>query len=435
MTDSRPFQVMTKPVGPLCNLDCTYCYYTEKGGLYPETRNFRMDDGTLETFIRDYIAAQAGHGAPEIWFSWQGGEPTLLGLRYFRKIVELQARHAPPGVKVRNALQTNGVTLDGEWAAFFKDNGFLVGLSVDGPRHLHDRFRLDRRGRPTFERVMKGLAVLRDGGVEFNALTVVNRHNARHPRAVYRFLRDNGIEFLQFIPLVERMAADGGLAGAPQTDEQGSVAPWSVPSRAYGDFLCGVFDEWLKGDVGRVYVQLFDVMLAVWMGQPSGLCWFAETCGQGMALEHNGDLYACDHYVYPEYRLGNITERPMEALAAAPEQIRFGQDKKDLLPGHCRACEFLFACNGGCPKHRFLKTPDGEDGLNYFCASYKRFFAHAAPHLQTMARLAQSGQPPARIVELLRREKEPARKTGRNEPCPCGSGRKFKSCCGGKNGG
>ena len=428
-----PFQVMAKPIGPRCNLDCAYCYYTEKDGLYPDTRNFRMDDGTLETYVRDYMASQAAHEPPEIWFAWQGGEPTLLGLRFFQKVVDLQARYAPPGTTVRNAIQTNGVTLDGEWAAFFRENRFLVGLSIDGPKALHDRFRLDRRGRPTFDRVMKGLAHLRDGGVEFNALTVVHRHNVRQPRQVYRFLRDAGIDFIQFIPLLERLNAERELAGVPYPGEDRSgtsVAPWSVPARAYGDFLCGVFDEWIKADVGRIYVQLFDVMLAVWMGQPAGLCWFAETCGRGLALEHNGDLYACDHYVYPGFRLGNIVETPLVELADSPDQQRFGTDKRDLLPGACRACEFLFACFGGCPKHRFLETPDGEDGLNYFCRSYKRFFAHAGPHLQTMADLARRGRPPALVMEArATKGRGGSTKVGRNDPCPCGSGKKYKNCC------
>jgi uncharacterized protein len=433
MPGARAFQVMTKPIGPKCNLDCSYCYYTEKGGLYPDTRDFRMDDATLETFVRDYMASQVALGVPEIWFSWQGGEPTLLGPGFFRHVVDLQARHAPAGITVHNALQTNGISLDAEWAAFFKDNGFLIGLSIDGPRDLHDRYRRDHRGGPSFDRVMQGLAVLRDGGVDFNALTVVHRHNARRARDVYRFLRDNGIQFMQFIPLVERWAADKTLAGAPQPGEDTrgvSVTPWSVQPKAYGDFLCAVFDEWMKADVGQVFVQVFDVMLGIWTGQPAGLCWFAETCGQGMALEHNGDLYACDHYVYPAHRLGNINETPLEILANGPEQVRFGEDKHNGLPRYCQECSYLFACYGGCPKHRFTKTPDGEAGLNYFCQAYKRFFAHIDPHMRTMAGLLARGQPPALISGMGVPRTAPTRKVGRNEPCPCGSGRKFKACCG-----
>jgi len=426
-----PFQVMVKPNGPRCNLDCKYCYYLEKERLYPETKKFRMPDEVLERYVRDYIAAQAETGAPEIWFSWQGGEPTLLGVEFFRHVVELQASYCPPGRRIRNALQTNGTLLDDEWGAFFKENGFLIGLSVDGPRDLHDRYRVDRAERPTFDKVMAGLDVLRRHGVETNALTVVHRRNARKPREVYRFLRDAGFDFIQFIPLVERSAGDD-LAGAPQSDGEGAayrVTPWSVLPKDYGSFLNRVFDCWIKEDVGKVFVQFFDVQLGMWMGEAAGLCWFSETCGQGLAMEHNGDLFSCDHYVYPEYRLGNIMETPLAELAGAPAQRKFGADKRDALPRQCRACEFRFACNGGCPKHRFLSTEDGEPGLNYFCESYLRFFRHAGPQLQRMAELVRRGRPAEEIM-LTASEPQNTRRTGRNDPCPCGSGKKFKQCCG-----
>jgi uncharacterized protein len=432
MLSSQPFQVMAKPNGPRCNLDCTYCYYLEKERLYPDERKFRMPDNVLETYVRDYIAAQTATAAAEIWFSWQGGEPTLIGLEFFRRAVALQQRYAPAGKLVRNALQTNGTLLNQEWAAFLKAHDFLVGLSIDGPRELHDRYRVDRAGRPSFDQVMAAVELLTTHGVEFNALTVVNRLNSRKPREVYRFLKEIGVEFMQFIPIVERIVGDGTLAGAPQqiTPAEAKVTPWSVLPRDYGTFLSRVFDEWIRNDVGRIFVQFFDVQVGLWAGAPSSLCWFAETCGQGLALEHNGDLYACDHYVYPEYLLGNITHTPMDVLAASPTQEKFGVDKRDSLPRQCRVCEYRFACNGGCPKHRFLETADGEPGLNYFCESYQRFFAHAGPQLRTMAALLHRGRAAADIMQAGRRRADAdAPDTGRNDPCPCRSGLKLKHCC------
>lgn len=427
-----PFNVIAKPIGPTCNLDCAYCYYKEKDRLYPGTRSFRMSERVLEAFIRDYIESQE---APEIWFSWQGGEPLLLGLGFFRKVVALQRRHCPPGKRVCNALQTNGTLLNRAWAGFLGAHDFLVGLSIDGPRRLHDRYRVDKRGRPSFATVLGKLELLQEAGVEYNTLSVVGRHNVRFPMEVYRFLREHGVRFMQFIPLVERLGEGAALAGPPTLDRQGAPAPWSVPPAAYGDFMCAVFDEWVRHDVGRVYVQLFDVHLGMWAGLPAGLCVFAETCGRGPAMEHNGDLYACDHYVYPSHRLGNILETPLRALVDSPRQRRFGGDKKTTLPRRCRECAFRFACNGGCPKHRFLRTAEGEPGLNYLCAGYKRYFSHTAPYMRLMADLLRAGQPPAMISSLVRKRRQPATrrpaaKAGRNDPCPCGSGRKFKKCCG-----
>ncbi|WP_210275248.1 anaerobic sulfatase maturase [Martelella soudanensis] len=432
-----PFHVMVKPGGPRCNLDCRYCYYLEKERLYPDTRKFRMSDDVLEIFIRDYIASQSRLAMPEIWFSWQGGEPTLLGIAFFRKVVDLEEKYCPKGKVVRNAIQTNGTLLDEDWAAFFKANDFLVGISIDGPREQHDRYRVDRRDMPTFGKVVAALELLRDQKVEFNTLTVVHRQNARRPKEVYRFLKDMGVEFMQFIPLVER-AAEGGMLAGPPEQEGGAtrvrITPWSVSPKAYGEFLCGVFDEWIQQDVGHIFVQLFDVQLGLWMGGPSSLCIFAETCGQQMALEHNGDLYACDHYVYPQHLLGNIAKTSLDVLAGSRGQRQFGDDKRNTLPNCCLTCEYRFACNGGCPKHRFLETPDGEPSLNYFCASYRRFFEHAGPYLLTMANLVRQGQPAARVMEMRRNRhlqgKSIGGQSGRNEPCPCGSGRKFKKCCG-----
>ncbi len=387
--DAITFQVMAKPIGPVCNLNCSYCYYLEKRRLYPGTRNFRMTDRVLDAYVRQSIEA---HDTGNVNFAWQGGEPTLMGLDFFRRAVALQRRYRSPGKRVTNALQTNGVLLDDAWCAFLRENDFLVGLSIDGPRRLHDRHRLDKRGKPTFDRVMTALGLLRKHGVEFNTLTVVSRDNARRPGEVYRFLKDQGSRFMQFIPLVER-DGDGNCAAATAS---------SVTPAAYGDFLSAIFDQWVGTDVGRVYVQPFDVALGLWAGLPSELCIFAETCGKCLALEHNGDLYACDHYVYPRYRLGNILERPMAALARSRRQVGFGRDKRRKLPRYCRDCAFLFACNGGCPKHRFAQTPDGEPGLNYLCAGYKRFFAHIDPQMRTMAALLRAGRPPAMIMTFPR---------------------------------
>nr|WP_319391423.1 anaerobic sulfatase maturase [uncultured Cohaesibacter sp.] len=436
----RPFQVMAKPIGPRCNLDCKYCYYLEKEKLYPETKKFEMQADVLETYIRDFIASQVRLKVPEIWFNWQGGEPTILGLDYFRQIVALQKRHAPESATIRNALQTNGMLLDEEWAVFLKENGFLVGISIDGPQEIHDAFRYDKAGRASFKSVMRGYELLKSHGVEHNILTVVHRENAKRPLEVYRFLKAIGAEFIQFIPIVERSADGETLASAPQIDEDGvryEVTPWSVLPRSYSSFLTTIFDEWVTRDVGSVFVQFFDMQLGLFMGKPASLCVFAETCGQGLAMEHNGDLYACDHYVYPQFKLGNITETPVDSLANSALQQQFGDAKRDTLTEQCRTCDIRFACNGGCPKHRFLKTKSGEPGLNYFCRSTTQFVKHARPYLETMVKLLDAGRPASDIMRLINSGQirggnrlKPASAPSRNAPCPCGSGRKFKHCCG-----
>jgi uncharacterized protein len=428
---------MTKPMGPICNLDCRYCYYLEKEKLYPKGENFRMTDEVLESFIRQYIESQ---NLPEISFAWQGGEPTLLGVEYFRKIVELQRKHAH-GKKVTNALQTNGTRLDDEWCEFFTANQFLIGLSVDGPRDLHDRYRVDKGQHPTFDLVMRGLQCLKKHKTDFNTLTVVNRANSQRPLDVYRFLKEIGSGFIQFIPLVERKpdgeAKSLGLdfsappvAGNEMTGEP--VATSSVESRQYGEFLVAIFDEWVRHDVGKVFVQIFDVALGNWMGLGASLCVFAEKCGNALALEHNGDLYSCDHYVYPRYKLGNLLNRSLGDMVSSAEQRKFGSDKLDTLPRYCRECEVRFACNGECPKHRFIRTPDGEEGLNYLCAGYKRFFNHVDPYMKTMSELLRAGRAAAEIVDMVARQEQSPRshRAMLNDPCPCGSGRKYKKCCG-----
>jgi uncharacterized protein len=446
---SRPgFHVMVKPTGPICNLDCRYCFYLEKVRLYPGTSGWAMPDAVLETFVRDYIAAQ---DVPVVTFAWQGGEPTLLGLEYFRRVVEFQARFAG-GKRIENALQTNGILIDDAWAAFFAEQAFLVGVSIDGPRELHDRYRVDRGGAPTFDRVMKGIDALKRQGAAFNTLTVVHRENARRPLDVYRFLKEAGSGFLQFIPIVERLEnASGGIPtsvetipadGSPPRSSlahlsepgltgQGRVSAWSVDPADWGGFLCTIFDEWVRHDVGRVFVQLFDVALESWYRGGASLCIFGETCGRALAVEHNGDLYSCDHYVFPGFRLGNITDTPIGDLVGSPAQLQFGDAKRDTLPDFCRACDVRFACHGECPKNRFTNTPDGETGLNYLCAGYKRFFAHIDADMRFMAdELAHERAPAnvmARAVALDRQRA--AQVAGRNDPCPCGSGRKFKKCC------
>jgi len=390
----RPFNIMTKPIGPRCNIDCEYCYYLEKEKLFPGEKKFRMSDDVLESYVRQHIETSLEAGMPEVHFAWQGGEPTMLGLEYFRKVIALQAQYAPVGVKVSNGIQTNGILLDDSWGAFLRDNEFLVGISIDGPEKVHDRYRIDRAGRPTFAAVMRGLEVLQRHAVAHNALTTVHRANGGKGREVYRFLKGLGIEYMQFIPIAERAGADG-LAGAPQVDMDpgNSVTEWSVSPRAYGKFLCDVFDIWFKSDIGEVFVQHFDNQLAMWMGHPSPICVFAETCGAGLALEHDGSLFSCDHYVYPEYRLGQITETPLREMLWTDRQLQFGQDKFDTLTRQCRACNFRFACNGGCPKHRFAKARDGEAGHNYFCESYTMFFRHTGDRLRDMARLVAAGRP------------------------------------------
>lgn len=415
-TATRPFHVMTKPIGPICNLDCKYCFYLEKEALYDGNRKWQMPDEVLEEYIRQYIHTQPGG---RVSFAWQGGEPTLLGVRYFQKVVELQKKHAN-GRRIENALQTNGTLLDDTWGEFLSRHQFLVGLSIDGPRELHDTYRVDKQQNSTFDQVVRGLDVLKKHGVAFNTLTVINRANSQEPLKLYRFLRQIGSGFMQFIPLLERAAThdapfkEAGLSlqGPPDIDAGeryfAPVTDWSVRARDYGRFLCEIFDEWVGRDVGRVFVQLFDVALGNWVhqGQGGGLCVFSETCGSALAVEHNGDVYSCDHYVYPRYKLGNLMESPMGAMVESPFQKKFGADKRNTLPKYCRECEVRFACHGECPKHRFIRTPDGEEGLNYLCPAYKTFFTHIAPQMRAMADLLAQGQPPAMIMEQARQQQK-----------------------------
>jgi uncharacterized protein len=403
------FHLLAKPTGAICNLDCTYCFFLSKELLYPGSR-FRMADELLDSYLRQLITAHAG--IPEVVVAWQGGEPTLMGLPFFRKSVELAEQYRQPGQRIVYTIQTNGTLIDDEWAEFFAAHKFLVGLSIDGPREVHDAYRVDKGGKGSFDRVMKGLDVLRRHGVEWNALTTVHAASAGRGRDVYAFLRDEcGARFMQFIPIVERQG--------------NSVTERSISADGFGRFLIDVFEDWARRDIGEVYVQMFDVALANWYQEPPGLCVHAETCGLALALEHTGDVYSCDHYVEPGYRLGNIRQTHVLDLVALPKQREFGQAKRDTLPRYCLDCDVRFACHGGCPKDRFTSTPDGEPGLHYLCPSYKAFFGHIRPAMDAMCALLRAGRAPSELV--ARYAAEDAQR-GRNDPCPCGSGRKWKRC-------
>lgn len=404
----QPFHVMAKPMGARCNLECSYCFYLEKTeSVYAGQAVPRMSDEMLERFVRDYLASQPGE---EVTFAWQGGEPTLAGLGFFKKAVDLQRRYAA-GRRVTNALQTNGTLLDDAWGEFLKAEGFLVGISVDGPETCHDSYRVDRLGVGTWRRVMRGVRVLKRHGVEFNTLTVLHRGNVGRPKDVYEFLKAEGSGFMQFIPLVERRVGVGeGCAGlkhgAPVQGGRGLVAKEEAaeavaeacpPPGATGRFLCEVFDRWVKRDVGKVFVQLFDVALGAWAGLPPGLCTFQERCGRALALEHNGDVYACDHYVYGDYKYGNIAETPVGDMGNGKAGRAFGDAKADLSR-QCRECPVRFVCNGDCPKHRFVAAGEGEPGISYLCGDYLRFFSHVDGPMRTMAGFLREGRAPAEIM-------------------------------------
>jgi len=417
-----PFHVLVKPIGPICNLRCEYCFYLTKKEMFAPDESFRMTDETLETLVRQYIGAQPD-GTREINFGWQGGEPTLMGVDFFRRAVELQKQYARPGMTIGNGLQTNGTLLDDEWGRFLREENFLVGISIDGPKELHNRYRLDARGRGTFEEVMGGLEVLQRHKVEYNVLTVVQGDNAEHPREVYDFIADTGTTFLQLIPIVE------GLGDGEVTDR-------SVGPEPFGRFMVGLFDRWLEREhVGKIFIQQCDMMLAIVMGYPAPLCCHAATCGRSTALEHNGDLYSCDHWVYPENLLGNVATASMAEMVDGEFQTAFGRDKSAKLPGYCRRCPHLRYCYGACPKDRLATTPDGEPGLAYLCKGYRMFYQHSLPVFEKMAECLRAGRPasdykhadsPAPPSPTPARPQAPV---GRNAPCPCGSGKKYKKCC------
>lgn len=392
----RVMYVMAKPIGSACNLSCEYCYYLEKGKLHNSTSQ-QMSDEMLELFIREYIQSQT---TLEVLFTWHGGEPLLRPISFYKRVLELQQLYAGSR-RVVNAIQTNGTLLTDEWCEFLRANNFLVGISIDGPEHLHNALRHTRQGEGCFKDVMRGLRLLAKHRVEWNAMATVNSANVAHPLEFYRFFRDElECEFLQFTPVVERTTHNpNGTLLAHAGQQCGSVTPHSVKAEEWGEFLCAIFDEWVQNDVGRVFVQLFDSTLANWVGQPPGVCTMSKYCGHAAVIEHNGDVYSCDHFVFPEYRLGNLREKSLSAMMYGQQQNRFGVAKYNSLPGQCLNCEYEFACHGECPRNRFVTSADGKQRLNYLCKGYYRFFDHAAPYMDYMRKMLQSGQAPARVME------------------------------------
>ena len=405
---------MAKPTGSACNMNCDYCFFLHKERLYPGS-SFRMTDEVLELYISQYIEAQQ---VPEVTITWQGGEPTMMGLDFFRRSVDCARKFAPSGMRVEHTIQTNGMLLDEEWCEFLRENDFLVGLSMDGPRELHDRYRHDKRGGGSFDRVMRAARLMQENQVEFNILCTVNAANAGHPLETYRFFRDElGVNWIQFIPIIERVNHDGSTL----LQEGSTVTDRSVDPEQWGAFLVEIFNDWLVRDVGEMHVNMFEAAFASWVGAPAMACIFDETCGNAMVIEHNGDLYSCDHFVEPGYLLGNILETSLSTLISSDKQRRFGADKRNTLPALCRECKWLFACGGECPKNRFVTAPDGEPGLNFLCPGYKAFFEHVDAPMRAMADLYRAGRSPAEIIDAFTT-------AGRNDPCPCGSSRKYKQC-------
>ena len=392
-SDSRPpaFHVMAKPRGAICNLGCEYCYYLPKKALYPGG-TFRMSNQVLKSYVRQYIAAQQ---VPQVHFAWQGGEPTLMGLDFFRRVVGYQKEAARPGMRIENAIQTNGTLLNDDWCRFFAENHFLVGISLDGPREMHDVYRKDKGNRGTFDRVIHGIRLLKDYQVDFNILTCVSAANAEKPLEVYHFLRDEvGAEFIQFIPIVEWERPTD-----PQKERK--LSERSVNGEQYGYFLNSIFDDWLAHDLSKIFVQIFDTSFGHWIGAPGGLCVFQETCGLALVTEHNGDVYSCDHFVEPDCYLGNMLKTPLAEMVGSEKQRQFGLAKRNSLPQYCRSCSFLFACNGGCPKDRTDITPDGEPGLNHLCLGFKTYFAHVDSPFRIMANLIRQHRPMTDVMKIL----------------------------------
>lgn len=396
---SRPVYVMLKPAGAMCNLACEYCYYIEKKKLYPKETGGVMSEELLEKFVKEYLECQT---TPYVLFTWHGGEPLMRPLEFYRKALGFQRKYGR-GRHIENCIQTNGTLLTDEWCCFFKENNFLVGISIDGPQEFHDEYRRNRRGLPSFREVMRGIELLKKHGVEYNAMAVVNDSNMDYPLEFYHFFKSIGCHYIQFAPIVERLGthADGTSLTLPEREgPELRLAPFSVDSEKWGDFLCAVFDEWVKGDVGDYYVQLFDATLANWVGEQPGVCTLAPSCGHAGVMEFNGDLYSCDHFVFPEYKLGNIHTQTLTEMMYSERQLQFGADKRNRLPAQCKACEYLFACNGECPKNRFLHTADGEPGLNYLCKGYKKYFRHVAPYMDFMKAELLAQRPPANVMNF-----------------------------------
>jgi uncharacterized protein len=415
-TSSNEFQVFVKPGGACCNLACSYCYYLEKADLYSGAKTFRMSDELLEEYVAQHIEASPGE---VVRFSWHGGEPTILGVDYYRRIVDLQRRYVPPGRRIVNGMVTNGTLLNEEWCRFLAAEGFAVGLSLDGPKEYHDRYRLARGGQRTHAQVMRGWRLLRKHGIPSDVLCVVHEANVHHPLDVYQFFKNIGAIFVGFLPLVERTTKP--LSG---TGER------AVTAAAYGSFLCAIFDEWIRHDVGRIMVQIFDEAARPVRDLEHSLCIFRETCGDVPVLEHNGDLYSCDHFVDHGHLLGNIQHTRLGDLLHSPAQLRFGGDKRQLLPRYCLQCDVLSMCNGGCPKDRFIQTPGGEAGLNYLCVGFKQFFRHSRRTFERLVPLWKAGATNDQLMAAARGEyRQAVLHVGRNDPCPCGSGMKYKNCC------
>lgn len=397
------FNIMIKPAGSLCNLDCNYCYYLDKADIYGG-REPKMTEQMLEVFVREYIQA---NDVPEVTFNWHGGEPLVMGLDFYRKAMELERKYAD-GKKINNTIQTNGTLITREWADFFAQNDFLVGVSLDGPEDVHDKYRRDKGGNPTFHKVVHGIRLLYDAGVQYNIMATVNKASEGRGLEIYNFLKSAGTRFIQFMPVVEHVKYPIGKKGKPDKrarahivdplEEGAQIAPWSVSSLAYGRFLCDIFDYWVRNDVGRVFVNQFDATLANWCGEQPGTCVFAETCGGNSIIEHNGDLYPCDHFVYSGYRLGNLLDTPLRTLMESEEQVRFGISKRNGLPAKCIRCRWFFACHGECPKHRFNRTEAGETGLNALCDGFTLFYSHVAPYMDKMKELLMSKQSPAGVM-------------------------------------
>jgi uncharacterized protein len=400
--------IMAKPNGPLCNLCCKYCFYTEKEALFPKGENYRMSDEILNAYIRNNLALNST--APEIPFVWQGGEPTLSGIDFFRKVVRVQKACAGHQ-QIKNSLQTNGTMLTDEWCAFLKEHNFMVGISLDGPENIHDRYRVDRGDGPTFHKVMRGLKLLQKHGVEYNVMACVAKETAHNPLDVYHFFKSEGVKFMQFFPIVERHADSHAqqcgfrLAGPSSLDkkeENVHVTDWTVEPEKYGDFLVAVFDDWVRNDVGNVFVMNFEWALNAWIGNASPVCLFAKQCGNSIVMEHNGDIYACDHSVYPQHKLGNIlTDDPLEAVGKL-RQSGFGVIKETALPRWCLECDVLAACHGGCPKHRFASTCYDEPGLQYLCPGYKKFFLYIRKYLKIMTQLLENGLPVSYVMKAVK---------------------------------
>lgn len=396
---AKPLYVMLKPAGAHCNLACKYCYYLEKNKLYPTAQRHLMSDEMLEQFTREYIEAQTMN---QVLFTWHGGEPLLRSIDFYRKVLSLQQKYAG-GRRIDNVIQTNGMLLTDEWCEFFAQNHWLVGISIDGPQPDHDHYRLTAAGKPSWKKVMQGIKLLKKHGVEWNAMAVVNAYNANHPLEFYRFFKENGCQFLQFTPIVERLTRheDGRTLASLADKDEISLSEASVAPEQWGNFLCAIFDEWVRKDVGKIFVEIFDCTLANWMGVSPGICAYSKECGHAGVMEHNGDVYSCDHFVFPEYKLGNIRDHSLIDMLYGEQQQEFSRLKHSFLPRQCKECDMEFACHGECPKNRFMKDKYGDSGLNYLCPGYYHYYQHVAPYMDYMKQELMAQRPPSNIMKVV----------------------------------